>query len=417
MIIKIKRKISDNAAMPTMNRPSPCRLWAGLCMMVLVACMQNIFGDETLQLESYPKEKVHLFLLAGQSNMAGRGKVTAEDKKIHPRVFALSKDGAWVPAIDPIHYDKKSAGVGLGKSFAVTLADRNADIVIGLVPAACGGSPISTWQPGGYHAQTQSHPYDDAIERTQRAMKDGVLKGILWHQGESDSNPGKAPHYKERLTQLIDRFRKDLDAENVPFIIGQLGQFPAKPWNTSRKRVNEAQISIAEEMPLVGFVSSDGLTSKSDNIHFDTPSQREFGRRYAAKYLEMLDCHPGATAVSNARFRIDRSWDIAEVPSGFPVRFCLLTSGNHQYVAYYDEQRRMTVASRTLGSEQWRYQALPSEVGWDSHNYITMAMDGEGHLHVSGNMHVDPLLYFRTEKPEDISTLKQFSMTAGIQLS
>lgn len=120
-----------------------------------------------------------------------------------------------------------------------------------------------------------------------------------------------------------------------------------------------------------------------------------------------------ATSVSAARFSIDQSWNIAEVPSGFPVGFCLLTAGTRQYVAYYDKQRRMTVASRMLDSNNWQYRILPTRVGWDTHNYITMAVDRDGHVHVAGNMHNDPLIYFRTEKPGEITTLKKSAMTGS----
>ena len=115
------------------------------------------------------------------------------------------------------------------------------------------------------------------------------------------------------------------------------------------------------------------------------------------------------------QWKVEKSWDIAEVPSGFPVRFCLLTANETQYVAYYDKLRRMTVASRPLDSNKWTYQVLPSKVGWDSHNYITMAMDDDGYLHVSGNMHGVPLIYFRMEKPGDITTLRKLSMTGNTE--
>jgi hypothetical protein len=113
---------------------------------------------------------------------------------------------------------------------------------------------------------------------------------------------------------------------------------------------------------------------------------------------------------SPSQYEIEESLDIAEVVSDFRVGFCLLTACEHQYAAYYDKQRRMTVASRELDSKEWTYQMLPSEVGWDSHNYITMAVDNDGHLHVSGNMHAVELVYFRSEKPWDITTLKRFAM-------
>lgn len=103
--------------------------------------------------------------------------------------------------------------------------------------------------------------------------------------------------------------------------------------------------------------------------------------------------------------------DIARVPADFPVRFCLLTAGQMQYVAYYDEHRHMTVASRPLDAQAWTHQKLPSMIGWDSHNYITMIVDETGQLHVSGNMHGVPLIYFRTEKINNIRTLKQLAMT------
>jgi hypothetical protein len=116
-------------------------------------------------------------------------------------------------------------------------------------------------------------------------------------------------------------------------------------------------------------------------------------------------------STSPPRFVVEEALDLAKVPSGFPVRFCLLTEGRQQYVAYYDEHRRMTVASRTIDSSRWRYHVLPSKVGWDSHNYLTMAVDRDGHLHVSGNMHCVELIYFRTEEPGDITTLKRLGMT------
>ncbi len=123
---------------------------------------------------------------------------------------------------------------------------------------------------------------------------------------------------------------------------------------------------------------------------------------------------PVLTAQS-AQYEIEQSWDISTVVSEFPVGFCLLTEGQQQYAAYFDADRNMTVASRQLRSDQWQYKVLPSRVKWDSHNYITMAVDSDGHLHVSGNMHNVPLIYFRTEKPGDISTLNRATMTGELE--
>jgi len=110
---------------------------------------------------------------------------------------------------------------------------------------------------------------------------------------------------------------------------------------------------------------------------------------------------------------IEMELDIGRVPSWFPVGFCLLTQGNRQFVAYYDAERRMTVASRTLDSKVWQYQILPSKVHWDSHNYVTMAIDDEGYIHLSGNMHCDRLVYFRTTRPWDISSFEKVDKMTG----
>lgn len=112
---------------------------------------------------------------------------------------------------------------------------------------------------------------------------------------------------------------------------------------------------------------------------------------------------------------ISDSVEISKVPAGFPVGFSLLTTPDRQYVGYYDAERNMVVASRELDSTDWVYQVLPTKVAWDSHNYVTMALDGVGHLHVSGNMHAVPLIYFRTEKAGDISSLKPEKMTGELE--
>jgi hypothetical protein len=103
--------------------------------------------------------------------------------------------------------------------------------------------------------------------------------------------------------------------------------------------------------------------------------------------------------------------DIAPVWSGHPVSFDLLNSGKRQFVAFYDAERRMTVGARDLGSSAWQFVNLPSQVGWDSHNSLVLAADREGHLHLAGNMHVVPLVYFRSEKPWDIESFVRRPMT------
>ncbi len=227
------------------------------------------------------RKKFQVFLLAGQSNMAGRGLLEEEDTIPHERVLTLNKDGDWVPAVDPIHFDKPNKGVCLGRTFGIDIAEQDPDITIGLIPAACGGSPISVWQPGMYFKATESHPYDDAISRTQRAMEDGVLKAILWHQGESDARePDLAEIYESKLRRLIKRFRDDLNNPDLTFIIGQMGRFLSSEFDPDGL-VNAAHMTIAKEDDNSAYVPSDSLGCLSDNVHFDAKALREFGLRYA----------------------------------------------------------------------------------------------------------------------------------------
>jgi hypothetical protein len=126
-------------------------------------------------------------------------------------------------------------------------------------------------------------------------------------------------------------------------------------------------------------------------------------------------------------WRTDEVIDIAEVWSGHPVGFSLLSAPPHQFVAFYDAQRRMTVGARRLDEPAFHLRRLPSldeeaaatgrrpttRLGWDSHNSVTLALDETGHLHLSGNMHCTPLLYFRAAKPYDIDSLEWMPEMVG----
>ena len=189
-------------------------------------------------------------------------------------------------ATDPVHFDKPGrAGVGPGLAFAKEIADRNPDIRVGLVPTAVGGSPIETWTPGGYHEPTGLHPWDDAANRIGVARRAGEIKAILWHQGEGDSSPARAPLYETRLHDLIRRFRNIAGDDEMPFIVGQLGQF--KEWSDGRMLVNAAHENVPAYFENTEFVSSDNLDHVGDGSHFNAESARELGHRYAKAYADI----------------------------------------------------------------------------------------------------------------------------------
>ena len=95
------------------------------------------------------------------------------------------------------------------------------------------------------------------------------------------------------------------------------------------------------------------------------------------------------------------------------VWFDFQTIGDLQFVSYYDKDRMMTIASRKLGSSQWTRTRLSSKLHWDSHNYVVMGIDEKRYIHVSGNMHVNPLVYYRSAKPLDISSMIEVHRMTG----
>lgn len=235
-----------------------------------------------------PESPLHIYLLAGQSNMAGRGDVEDLDRTPVPNVFALNSAMEWVEAKEPLHFDKPDViGVGPGFAFGRAMAEANPGVRIGLIPGAVGGSSIRAWLPNEVHTQTNSRPWDDALSRTFRvlAQQGGELKGIIWHQGESDSNEF-APQYEAALVDLVERFRREFHDPDLPFIAAQLADFYVAD-NSAGGEINAAIANLPERLPHTAVVTAEGLTPKSDNIHLDTASAREIGRRYAEAMLAL----------------------------------------------------------------------------------------------------------------------------------
>ncbi len=261
------------------------------CLPLLLGLIATIstVSSAIAQNSPPPKANFDVFLLVGQSNMAGRGKVTQADQEPVDGVLMFNADQQWVPAVDPLHFDKpKIAGVGLGRTFGIEIAKASPGKTIGLIPCAVGGTGIDVWIPGARDAATNTHPWDDAMVRAKAALKDGSLRGILWHQGESDSNAEKAATYEAKLHDLIARFRDELDAPVVPFIVGQLGVFEGKPWDDAKHVVDKAHQELPSKVKATAFVSADALVDGGDKTHFDAESMREFGRRYAAAYQNLI---------------------------------------------------------------------------------------------------------------------------------
>lgn len=235
------------------------------------------------------KEQFKLFLLIGQSNMAGRGKVAPEDRQPAERVLVLNQQDKWVHQGEPIHFDKSAAGVSLGFTFGKLVAESEPGVTVGLIPCAVGGTPISRWQPGG-------DLFEEAVRRAKIAQQSGTLAGILWHQGESEAgNRQRATAYGDSLATVIEGFRKELNAPDVPVVVGELGKFLYDRVGPDGKRrsvhaalLNEGIRAFPEKVDNAGVALSNDLGHNGDVLHFNADGLKVFGKRYFDAYQKLI---------------------------------------------------------------------------------------------------------------------------------
>jgi len=227
---------------------------------------------------------MHSFLLIGQSNMAGRGLLHEALPVDTAHIYTL-RGARWQRMFRPINPDRPFSGVSLGESFAEAYAKAHA-VDVGLVCCADGGTRLEQWMP-------DEPLYDHAVGQARLAMRSSELKGILWHQGESDCPIALACTYGERLMIMLEQLRKDLGMEQLPVLVGGLGDFLGDCTLEGEDvehypMVNAALQHVAERLPLVGFVSAEGLTANPDNLHINSASLHEFGLRYFAAYEKLI---------------------------------------------------------------------------------------------------------------------------------
>lgn len=214
------------------------------------------------------KDDLHIYLLIGQSNMAGRAAYEPSEAGPLDGCYLLNAENQFEPATQPFNrYSTIRKGLGMqkmnpGYTFAKTLLSESKGVSIGLVVNAKGGTKIEQWGKG-------TKFYQDAVSRAREAQKVGVLKGILWHQGESNEKASEG--YLDKLAQLVNDLRADLEAPQLPFVAGQVINVPA---------INDQIAKLPETVSHTSYVSSKDLKGK-DRWHFDSESMRELGKRYA----------------------------------------------------------------------------------------------------------------------------------------
>jgi hypothetical protein len=239
-----------------------------------------------------------VFLLMGQSNMAGFGGIHPADPfqpgDFSPVPGVLVVGGQctaksrrprgwmrWRPAAHPLHLNQRSAGFGLGLPFAQRLREEMPGLTVGLIPCAWGGAGIDALGP-------DTPLYDNAVKRARIAARRGCLAGVLWHQGETDAlEETPARKHAGKLSTLIAQLRRDLGDTELPFLIGDLAEFgdeKRSPEAVARRaRVRSGLRQVAADAGDAAFVESHGLTGV-DAVHFNRASLIEFGGRFAEAY-------------------------------------------------------------------------------------------------------------------------------------
>lgn len=240
--------------------------------------MENFNSTQNAQSEK------QIFILSGQSNMAGRAGVKNKhwDGILPPQcssdqsIIRLTAHLKWEPAHEPLHADidtKKVCGVGPGMSFANAAKDRVG--LVALVPCAVGGTAIKEWARG-------AHLYENMIKRAKAAVESdggGRMRAMLWYQGESDCTQHDADLYKGNMEKLIYNIREDLHLPDLPIIQVALASGDKK----YIEKIREAQKGI--DLANVVCVDAKGLELKEDNLHLTTGSQVQLGQMLADAYL------------------------------------------------------------------------------------------------------------------------------------
>lgn len=240
--------------------------------------------DEKSTVEFVKLPKLDLYLLIGQSNMAGRGYLTEQYKDTISNAYLLNYNGNMTQAVSPLNlYSNirktvKIQGVnpGYGFSKAITAQVPNQ---IGLIVNARGGSSINSWLKG-----VEDGYFEKTIERVNQAKRWGTIKAILWHQGEADR---KFPQpYQQKLKNMVADFRSALGDMSIPFVAGEIAH-----WAYPESATFNAMIqSIATFIPNSDWVSAEGLTPLIDekDPHFNAQSMVIMGERYANKVAQMV---------------------------------------------------------------------------------------------------------------------------------
>jgi len=247
-----------------------------------------------------PKEfqgRLSLFVLAGQSNMSGKGEIPSE-QSANPRIIVFGNDYHWRIASEPIdspngQLDEVSldsnAGFGPGLAFATSLIKRKPDMVIGIIPCAKSASSIEEWQ----RSLSDNSLYGSCLKRIRAATTMGELAGLLFFQGEADAvdpnqsegQPVSAHDYGNKFSSFVTDLRGDVSLRSLPVVFAQIGMNTAPEYfiNWNAVKAQQAQVKLS----CSSMITTDDLALR-DAVHFTNESYQLIGERFADAFWNLM---------------------------------------------------------------------------------------------------------------------------------
>ncbi|PWT91891.1 MAG: sialate O-acetylesterase [Blastocatellia bacterium] len=266
----------------------------------------NLNASQRQSQALHPDPNFYIFLCFGQSNMEGGGTIDDDDLIVDPRFQVLAdfdvpsrgwKKGQWYTAVPPL--TRRTKGISLVDYFGRTMvANLPPRIRVGVVKVGVSGTKIELWDKQSYRGylatadawklnianEYDGNPYAYLVELAKIAQRDGVIKGIVLHQGESNADDKDWP---KKVKLVYDNLISDLNLkpESVPLLAGEVVNADQ---GGEKASANEIIKQLPETLPNSSVISSAGLPCNADHLHFTAEGYRQFGRRYAEKMLSML---------------------------------------------------------------------------------------------------------------------------------
>ncbi len=274
-----------------------------------------VIGVFLLNLNAVAQDKnFYIFLCFGQSNMEGNAKIEPQDTVNVNNRFqvmeavdcpALNRTkGNWYTAVPPLCRCKTGLTPAdyFGRELVANLPEK---VRVGVINVAVGGCKIELFDKDHYESyvttvpgwmksfigEYDGNPYARLVEMAKLAQKDGVIKGILLHQGESNTNDSL---WTKKVQVVYDNLMNDLDLKprKVPLLAGETVNADQGGICAS---MNKIIATLPQTVKNAHVISSVGCTDKSDNLHFDAAGYRELGKRYATEMLSLLGIKPTTT--------------------------------------------------------------------------------------------------------------------------